>query len=171
MLRRLKFFGFGALISIIFLSLGPENRMKNTFYSYLDYFNPEKRVLGQMLVADSTNYFDFDTIEIRRFYNQSWVNHELTDKYSSPQIFVIENKINNINKRLVLHFYDSEQRKVDGFLRRYSRIDVVKFEDVDELSVRSYKSYFSLLGIFLFIMIPVVILVRKLSRKIRIEDE
>ena len=30
MIRRLVLFGFGALISIFFLSLGPENRLKET---------------------------------------------------------------------------------------------------------------------------------------------
>ena len=37
--RRLLFFAFGAFISIILLSMGPENRMKKTFYAYIDYFN------------------------------------------------------------------------------------------------------------------------------------
>ena len=49
MLRRLMFFGAGALISIIFLSSGPENRLKSTFYSYVDYFNDGERVVGQMI--------------------------------------------------------------------------------------------------------------------------
>ena len=40
--RRLLFFGFGALISIIFLSMGPENRLKKTFYAYIDYFDMEE---------------------------------------------------------------------------------------------------------------------------------
>ena len=31
MVKRIVLFGFGALISIFFLSLGPENRLKNTF--------------------------------------------------------------------------------------------------------------------------------------------
>ena len=36
MLRRLKFFVIGSLISIIFLSMGPEHRLKDTFYAYVD---------------------------------------------------------------------------------------------------------------------------------------
>ena len=94
MLRRLKFFFFGALISIIFLSMGPENRMRNTFYSYVDYFNPEKRVVGQMIIADSINYSDYNASEIKKFYEQAWVNHELSDKNSTPQLFVLDNNIN-----------------------------------------------------------------------------
>ena len=55
MIRRLVLFGFGALISIFFLSLGPENRLKETFYAYIDYFNINKRVIYH-LYSDSTNF-------------------------------------------------------------------------------------------------------------------
>ena len=43
-------FGFGALISIFFLSLGPENRLKKTFYAYIDYFNVNKRVIYHLIL-------------------------------------------------------------------------------------------------------------------------
>ena len=46
MFRRLKFFAAGAFISILLLSMGPENRLQDTFYAYVDYFNPEKRVVS-----------------------------------------------------------------------------------------------------------------------------
>ena len=52
MLKRIVLFGFGALISIFFLSLGPENRLKNTFYAYLDYFNLDKRVIYHLSKED-----------------------------------------------------------------------------------------------------------------------
>ena len=55
MTRRLLLFGFGVLISIFFLSLGPENRLKNTFYAYVDYFNIDKRVISH-LINDSTSF-------------------------------------------------------------------------------------------------------------------
>ena len=48
MRRRLLFFGFGALISIFFLSMGPENRLKKTFYAYLDYFDMNQRVISHL---------------------------------------------------------------------------------------------------------------------------
>ena len=51
--RRFLLFGFGALISIFFLSLGPENKLKDTFYAYIDYFDIDKRVITH-LVNDST---------------------------------------------------------------------------------------------------------------------
>ena len=71
MLRRLMFFGAGALISIIFLSLGPENRLKSTFYSYVDYFNPEKRVVDQLLLSDSIIYINNDSSEIANFLEET----------------------------------------------------------------------------------------------------
>lgn len=171
MLRRLKFFGLGALISIIFLSLGPENRLKHTFYSYIDYFNPEKRVIGQMMLADSTNFSTFDKEEINEFYEGSWVNHQMTNKDEYPQVFVLDNSVNQIKKRLTLLFFDNERKEVDGNLKRYTRVDVKKFEKVEMLAKRSYASYFQLLGIFLLIMIPASLLIRKLIRKRRMQDE
>ena len=82
MLRRLKFFGAGALISILFLSMGPENRMKDTFYAYIDYFNPEKRVVDQLLISDSIIYNDVSSVEIKNILEGAWVNHDLTNKSS-----------------------------------------------------------------------------------------
>ena len=48
MRRRLLFFGFGALISIFFLSMGPENRLKDTFFAYIDYFDMNQRVISHL---------------------------------------------------------------------------------------------------------------------------
>ena len=53
MLKRFVLFGFGVIISIFFLSLGPENRMKKTFYAYVDYFSINKRVITH-LYSDTT---------------------------------------------------------------------------------------------------------------------
>ena len=46
--RRFLFFGFGALISIIFLSMDQKNSLKKTFYAYLDYFSMDKRVIWHL---------------------------------------------------------------------------------------------------------------------------
>ena len=55
MTRRLLFFGLGAFISIFFLSMGPENRLKKTFYAYINYFDMDKRVITH-LINDSTTF-------------------------------------------------------------------------------------------------------------------
>ena len=165
MLRRLKFFGAGALISIIFLSLGPENRLKSTFYSYVDYFNPEKRVVDQLLLSDSIIYINNDSSEIANFLEGSWVNHELTNKEDYPQIFILDNLVEEITSRLTVHFYHKEEYKVEGERKRYSKSIFQEIETGITLSKRSYKSYYFLIGIFFLIMIPVSLLVRKLIRK------
>ena len=172
MLRRLKFFGAGALISILFLSMGPENRMKDTFYAYIDYFNPEKRVVEQLLISDSIIYNDVSSVEIENILEGAWVNHDLTNKSSYPQFFVIENIIDDKNKRVSINFYNREERKDSGgVLKRYTKSEIISVEEISQISSRSYKSYFSLIGIFLVIMIPVSLLVRKLIRKRSLEDE
>ena len=172
MLRRLKFFGAGALISILFLSMGPENRMKDTFYAYIDYFNPEKRVVDQLLISDSIIYNAVSSVEIENILEGAWVNHDLTNKSSYPQFFVIENIIDDKNKRVSINFYNREERKDSGgVLKRYTKSEIISVEEISQISSRSYKSYFSLIGIFLVIMIPVSLLVRKLIRKRSLEDE
>tara|TARA_B110000091_G_C13534508_1_gene357751 strand:- start:88 stop:606 length:519 start_codon:yes stop_codon:yes gene_type:complete len=172
MLRRLKFFGAGALISILFLSMGPENRMKDTFYAYIDYFNPEKRVVEQLLISDSIIYNGVSLFEIENILEGAWVNHDLTNKSSYPQFFVIENIIDEKNRRVSINFYDREERKDSvGDLKRYTKSEIISVEEISQISSRSYKSYFSLIGIFLVIMIPVSLLVRKLIRKRSLEDE
>ena len=172
MLRRLKFFGAGALISILFLSMGPENRMKDTFYAYIDYFNPEKRVVEQLLISDSIIYNGVSLFEIENILEGAWVNHDLTNKSSYPQFFVIENIIDDKNKRVSINFYNREERKDSGgVLKRYTKSEIISVEEISQISSRSYKSYFSLIGIFLVIMIPVSLLVRKLIRKRSLEDE
>lgn len=172
MLRRLKFFGAGSLFSILFLSMGPENRMKDTFYAYIDYFNPEKRVVDQLLISDSIIYNAVSSVEIENILEGAWVNHDLTNKSSYPQFFVIENIIDEKNRRVSINFYDREERKDSlGDLKRYTKSEIISVEEISQISSRSYKSYFSLIGIFLVIMIPVSLLVRKLIRKRSLEDE
>lgn len=172
MLRRLKFFGAGSLISILFLSMGPENRIQDTFYAYIDYFNPEKRVVDQLLISDSIIYNDVSSFEIENILVGAWVNHDLTNKSSYPQFFVIENIIDEKNRRVSINFYDREERKDSvGDLKRYTKSEIISVEEISQISSRSYKSYFSLIGIFLVIMIPVSLLVRKLIRKRSLEDE
>ena len=164
--RRLLFFGFGALISISFLSLGPENRLKSTFYEYGNYYNPEKRVVSQLLQKEhDIIYTNNDSSEIANFLEGSWVNHELTNKESYPQIFVLDNLVKGIPSRLKVRFYNKEERKSEGERKRYSKAVFQEIETGITLSKRSYKSYYSLIGIFFLIMIPVSLLVRKLIRK------
>jgi len=105
MYRRFFLFGFGALVSIFFLSLGPENRLKNTFYAYLDYFDMDKRVITH-LINDSTtftalaecqlDYYKIKQEDLLSVLNEGEVNFDLSEEDSTPcQYFMIENKFEN----------------------------------------------------------------------------
>ena len=105
MYRRLLLFGFGALVSIFFLSLGPENRLKNTFYAYLDYFDMDKRVITH-LINDSTSFTDLAQCQLDYYnmteedllsvLNKGEVNFKLSEEDREPcQYFVIENTFDN----------------------------------------------------------------------------
>ena len=182
MLRRLMFFGVGALISIIVLSIG-DNRVKDTFVAYINYFNPEKRVINQFLFADHKMYLDSNSnrSEIESFLNKAWVNNEMTDKDSYPQVYVLDNVVISQNQRLYCRYYDMEKRDETHYnnvekdsvtsLKRFSIVEFVKLEKDIPISSRSYKSYFYLIGIFLLIMIPVIILARNLISKRRSQSE
>jgi len=138
MRRRLLFFGFGALISVFFLSMGPENRLKKTFYAYLDYFDMNQRVIshlypnttdeqGNLILIDpefSTQaecqlvYYNLTKEDLLTVLEDGEVNFELSDEDGEPcQYFVIENSVNG-NTLLVtfeLCYYNDKSVKVMTF--------------------------------------------------------
>ena len=112
-------FGFGALISIFFLSLGPENRLKKTFYAYIDYFNVNKRVIYH-LYSDSTHfttksecqlvYYGFDKSTLLNVLDGGKVNFSKSEKDKEPcQIYMIENIINAKNFEVLFEYCYSEE--------------------------------------------------------------
>ena len=173
MFRRLKFFAAGAFISILLLSMGPENRLQDTFYAYVDYFNPEKRVVSQLSISDSIVIFpEISEEDLNNILKGAWVNNDLSDKDSYPQKFVLDNLVEGENVRLTVQFFDMEEKKdSNANLKRYTKSEVIFLEKGVKLSKRSYKSYFSLLGMFLLIMIPVYLLTRRIIRKNRMHED
>ena len=171
MRRRLLLFGYGVIISIAFLTMfDSENKLSNTISAYRGYFNPDQRVKSQFVLADVKDYSDLHDSEVLGFLKKAWVNHDLTDKYSYPQVFVLDNVINDPGCRLLCHFYDMEKRNVDGVDKRFSKIKFIKLDKGIKTSSRSYDSYFYLIGIFLLIMIPVFLLSRNLITKRRSQN-
>lgn len=203
MLRRLMFFGVGAIISIIVLSIG-DNRVRDTFVSYLYYGDDTRRVISQFKLADYKIYRDSDTLDFEEvdtffsandllnpdkkdilkvdsFLKNAWVNREMSDRESYPQIFVLDNVVGSQNQRLYCRYYDMQPRKEIRYdkvkkdsvteLKRISIVDYVKLEKDIPVSSRSYVSYLYLVGIFLLIMIPVIFFCRRLIRKIGLKDE
>ena len=138
MRRRLLFFGFGALISVFFLSMGPENRLKKTFYAYLDYFDMDKRVIshlypnttddeGNVLLIDpefSTQaecqlvYYNLTKKDLLSVLEDGEVNFELSDEDGEPcQYFVIEKLVkgNALSVTFELCYYNDKSVKVMKF--------------------------------------------------------
>ena len=136
--RRVLLFGCGALISIFFLSLGPQNRLKDTFYAYVDYFNVDKRVISH-LINDSTTftaksecqlvYYNITKDDLLSVLDGGEVNFDLSDEDGEPcQYFVIENIVNG-NKLLVefeLCYYNNKSVKVLSFTNNNEE-EVCKF--------------------------------------------
>ena len=138
MRRRLLFFGFGALISVFFLSMGPENRLKDTFFAYVDYFNMDKRVIshlypnttddeGNVLLIDpefSTQaecqlvYYNLTKKDLLSVLEDGEVNFELSDEDGEPcQYYVIENSVKGIALSVTfeLCYYNDKSVKVMNF--------------------------------------------------------
>ncbi len=113
MLRRLLFFSLGCIISVIFLSIGPENRLKKTFIAYIDYFNINKRVIYHLDKGDAIifsdkalcqmSYYDLNKQQVLSVLEDGQVNFNLSDNKAKPkQFFVIENVLNN--QEIVVYF-------------------------------------------------------------------
>ena len=138
MRRRLLFFGFGALISVFLLTMGPENRLKDTFFAYVDYFNMDKRVIshlypnttddeGNLLLIDpefSTQaecqlvYYNLTKEDLLSVLEDGKVNFELSDEDGEPcQYFVIENSVkgNALSVTFELCYYNDKSVKVMKF--------------------------------------------------------
>ena len=139
MRRRFLFFGFGALISIFFLSMGPENRLKKTFYAYLDYFDVDKRVISHLYpntTDDEGNvlqiepefspqaecqlvYYNLTKEDLLSVLVDGEVNFELSDEDGEPcQYFVIENLVkgNSLSATFELCYYNDKSVKVMSFI-------------------------------------------------------
>ena len=121
MVKRIVLFGFGALISIFFLSLGPENRLKNTFYAYLDYFNLDKRVIyhlskGEPFFSTKSEcqivYYNLDKSKILSVLDGGEVNFSKSNKKQDPcPIYVVENELEDNFIEVTFEFC-SEDKKV-----------------------------------------------------------
>ena len=128
MRRRLFLFGIGAFISLFFLSWGPENRLKDTFYAYIDYFDMSKRVITH-LVNEATVfsnkaecqliYYKITKAELLSVLDNGKVNFDLSDEDGDPcQYFVIENVVNGKDflVEFELCYYNNKSVKVLSFI-------------------------------------------------------
>ena len=127
MRKRIFLFSFGAFISIIFLSMGPENRLKTTFYAYLDYFDMDKRVITH-LINDSTNfsvkaecqlvYYGISKKDLLTVLDNGVVDFDISNPDGEPcQNYLIRNTINDLQLLVdfELCYYNNKSVKVIGF--------------------------------------------------------
>jgi hypothetical protein len=135
--RRFLFFVFGALISIFLLSMGPENRLKKTFYAYIDYFSMDKRVIWHLennTTIFSTKsecqlvYYSLSKEELLSVLEGGEVNFQKSNTEKTPcQFYVIENSLNEKNLAVSFKFCDSESTvEVMGFTLN-SELEVCDF--------------------------------------------
>ena len=120
MIKRIVLFGFGALVSIFFLSLGPENRLKNTFYAYIDYFDIDKRVIyhlnqGQLFFSTIAEcqlvYYDLDKSNFLSVLDGGEVNFSKSNKEQEPcQLYLIENQIEKDFFEVLFEFCSKSQK-------------------------------------------------------------
>jgi len=106
--------------------MGPENRLRKTFYDYIDYFNMDKRVIYH-LHNDSTTfstkavcqlaYYNLSEAELLQVLENGEVIFDLSEKDSKPcKYFVVKNKINEIDLLVTFEFCDKANTvKVMGF--------------------------------------------------------
>jgi len=127
MKKRILLFSFGAFISIMFLSMGPENRLKTTFYAYLDYFDMDKRVITH-LINDSTKfsvkaecqlvYYGINKEELLTVLEDGEVDFDLSNPDGEPcQNYLIRNTINNLEILVdfELCYYNNKSVRVISF--------------------------------------------------------
>jgi hypothetical protein len=121
MIRRLVFFGLGCVISLMFLSLGPENRLKETFIAYINYFNINKRVIyhldkGEAIIFSDQAlcqmlHYNLSRKELLSVLHNGEVNFNLSDNKSKPnQLFVIENMLNNQKIAVRFSYFDVKEK-------------------------------------------------------------
>jgi len=175
MLRRLKFFGAGALIGMI--AILSNDRLKSNFLEYVDWGDSNTWVINDLkfefndtLNTDGIIYSDIIINKLLKENIQSsyllkvleggWVNKEKCKLDSLPKLFVIDNKVNE--DELSVHFYFNEKTHT---------VIVDDFHLNKGISEKSYFSYLAILIIFLVIMFPVVMLLRKMIKKRSLEDE
>ena len=121
MIRRLVFFGLGCVISLMFLSIGPENRLKETFIAYINYFNINKRVIyhldkGEAIIFSDQAlcqmlHYNLSRKELLSVLHNGEVNFNLSDNKSKPnQLFVIENMLGNQKIAVRFSYFDVKEK-------------------------------------------------------------
>ena len=103
MFRRLLYFGFGFLLSILLLSIGPNNRLKDTFLAYIHYFDMDKRVIYHLDKGEDTIFselaecqiecYNIDKKNFLSILDSGEINFDKSRRNTKPcQFYVVENQ-------------------------------------------------------------------------------
>ncbi len=113
MLKRIKFFGFGFLLSILILSFTGGNRLSDTFLAYINYFNMNKRVIyhldkKEMLIFSEKSKCQMDLNKIEKkdismILKNSKINFSKSKRSNDTcQFFVVEGLF--LEDKIVMNF-------------------------------------------------------------------
>tara|TARA_A100001037_G_C15040469_1_gene585236 strand:- start:100 stop:585 length:486 start_codon:yes stop_codon:yes gene_type:complete len=99
--RRFSLFFFGSFLGIFLLSFGPDNRLKQHFIAYLDYFDMNKRVIyhlknSKTIFSSQAEcqliYHDLNKDQIMKLLDGGKVDFKRSIKNPNPcQLFFVTN--------------------------------------------------------------------------------
>ena len=115
MLKRIRLFGFGFIAGILILSIGPENRLKKTFLSYINYFNMSKRVHYHILKTDIVlegnlkNKYEID--EVIEAIKISKINFKKSNtKLEECKYYLLETKLNFHYSEIEIKYCEKDKK-------------------------------------------------------------
>ena len=115
MLKRIRLFGFGFIAGILILSIGPENRLKKTFLSYINYFSMSKRVHYHILKTDIVlegnlkNKYEID--EVIEAIKISKINFKKSNTdLEECKYYVLETKLNQQDSEIDIKYCEKDKK-------------------------------------------------------------
>lgn len=175
MLRRLKLFTFGVIIGLIIIF--SNDKLKSNFLEYMDWGDANQWVINDLKYEfyenydSDINYSDIvkskleeeklETNYLLEVLDGGWENRkERKELKEGFKLFVIDNNVNGEEMSVYFNFNEKEHAViVDDFYLN------------EGISKKSFFSYLAIFLIFLIIMVPTGLLVRRLIRKRRLQDE
>tara|TARA_B100000989_G_scaffold108700_1_gene79705 strand:- start:1713 stop:2093 length:381 start_codon:yes stop_codon:yes gene_type:complete len=115
MFKRIRLFGFGFIAGILILSIGPENRLKKTFLSYISYFNMSKRVhyhiLKTDIVLESNLKNKYEINEVIKAIKISKINFKKSNTdLEECKYYLLETKLNFQDSEIEIKYCEKEKK-------------------------------------------------------------
>lgn len=115
MIKRIRLFGLGFIAGILILSVGPENRLKKTFLSYIDYFNMSKRVhyhiLKTDIILDNDLKSKYKLAEIIEAVKISKINFKKSKiPIDDCKIYLLKTKLNKYDTEMEIKYCEKDKK-------------------------------------------------------------